>query len=316
MSDVHRPATPRNRGDYDAPHQSPVTPAEDVRSIFINQIAWSAVLAGVVISLVVHVILNMIGVGIGASTLNPTAGASENPSVTGFSIGAGIWWTVAGIIAAAAGGYAAGRLSGTSKESTAAWHGLTAWALTTLVILFLIATTIGGVVGGAFQMMGNAAGNVASATGGAMQTAAQTAGPALVSGTTDPFSSIEQSIRGTSGGNDPAALRDAAIASVRAAITGDPKQANEAKDRAAQAMAKAQNISVEEARTRVDQYEKQYRQTVDQAKQRAAEAADTAARAVSRGALFGSLALLLGALAGWFGGWFGAVEPTITRRRM
>jgi hypothetical protein len=314
MVDVHHPATPRNRGDYDAPHQSPVTPAEDVRSIFINQIAWSAVLAGVVISLVVHVILNMIGVGIGASTLNPTAGATENPSVSGFTIGAGIWWTVAGIIAALAGGYAAGRLSGTSKESTAAWHGLTAWALTTLVILFLIATTIGGIVGGAFQMMGNAAGNIASATGGAMQTAAQTAGPALVSGTTDAFSSIEQSIRSTSGGNDPGALRDAAIASVRAAITGDPKQANEAKDRAAQAIAKAQNISVDEARTQVDQYEKQYRQTVDQAKQRAAEAADTTARAVSRGALFGSLALLLGALAGWFGGWFGAVEPTITRR--
>jgi hypothetical protein len=132
----------------------------------------------------------------------------------------------------------------------------------------------------------------------AMQTAAQNAGPALVSGTSDPFSSIEQSIRGTSEGNDPAALRDAAIASVRAAITGDPKQASEAKDRAAQAIAKAEKISVEEARTRVDQHEKQYRQTVDQAKQRAAEAADTTARAVSRGALFGSLALLLGALAG------------------
>jgi len=182
----------------------------------------------------------------------------------------------------------AGRLSGTSKESTAAWHGLAAWALTTLIIPFLIATTIGGVLGGAFQMMGTAANSVASATGGAVQTVAQSVGPALTSGAADPFSTIERSIRAASGGNDPAVMRDAAIASVRAAIAGDPKQANEAKDRAAQALAKAQNITVEDARRQVDEYEKQYRQAIDQAKQRASEAADTAARAVSRGALFGS----------------------------
>jgi hypothetical protein len=39
MADV-LPDTPRNRGDYDAPHTSPVTPAEDVRSIMLNRVSW------------------------------------------------------------------------------------------------------------------------------------------------------------------------------------------------------------------------------------------------------------------------------------
>ena len=40
MADTVRPDTPRNRGDYDAPHVSPVTPAEDARSILLNKVSW------------------------------------------------------------------------------------------------------------------------------------------------------------------------------------------------------------------------------------------------------------------------------------
>jgi cobalamin biosynthesis Mg chelatase CobN len=107
-------------------------------------------------------------------------------------------------------------------------------------------------------------------------------------------------------------LRDAAVSAVRALVTADPQQQQDARERAAQAIAKAQNISVEQARTQVAQYEQQYRQAVDSAKQTATRAAENATKAISRGALLGALALVLGALAGWFGGRMGAVDPTIT----
>ena len=73
-----------NRGDYDAPHMSPITPDEDARTILINKISWSAVLAGVVVALVTQLILNMLGVGIGGLPLLPremertTAGLVED----------------------------------------------------------------------------------------------------------------------------------------------------------------------------------------------------------------------------------------------
>src|SRR5919112_1996232 len=313
MAEDIRPNTPRNRGDTDAPHMSPVTPAEDARTILINQISWGAVLAGVVVMLVTQLILNLLGIGIGAATLDPAAGAAENPSASSFSIGAGIWVALSGIIASLAGGYAAGRLAGKPKESTAAWHGLTAWAFTTLVVFYLLTTTVGGILGGAYRTVTSALGNVAQTVGSTAQTAAQVAAPNLPR-VADPFSAIEQSIRGASGGNDPAALRDSAVAAVRAAVTGNQQQATEARERAAQAIARAQGIPVEQARTQVQQYEQQYRQSVDQARQQTTEAADAAASAVSTGALLAALGLILGAVAAWFGGRMGTVEPTITAR--
>ena len=215
---------------------------------------------------------------------------------------AALWWTVAGIIAALIGGYVAGRLSGRPKVSTAGWHGITSWALTTLLIFWLLTSTIGAVVGGAFATVGNAAGGLG--------TAATAAAPALANA--DPFASIEDQVRSASGGEDPAALRDAAIAAMRSAVTGDPAQAQDAQERAAQALARAQNVPLEQARADVASYAQQYQQAVDQAKQKAAEVAQATTKVVATGALFGFFALLLGAIASWFGGRLGTVNPTIT----
>ena len=255
---------------HDAPHLSPATPAEDQRTILLNEIAWGAVLAGVVVALVTQLLLNMLGLGIGIATLDP--GTGDNPSAASLSIGAGIWWTLSGIIASLVGGYAAGRLSGRPKEATAAWHGLTAWAFTTLVIFYLLSSTVGGVLGGVYN-------TVSGALGGLGRTAATTAGAAApaLSQMADPFTAIESSVRDASGGNDPAALRDTAVTAMRAVLTGDQAQAHEARERAARPIARAQNIPIEEARSQVAGYEQQYRQAVEQARQQATEAADAAA---------------------------------------
>jgi hypothetical protein len=305
-----QPETPRSRGDRDAPYATAVTPEEDMRTILINRISWGAVLAGVVIALVTQLILNLLGLGIGASTFDPAAGTG--PSAATFSVGAGLWWIISGILAALAGGYAAGRLAGQPKEASGGWHGLTAWALATLIIFALLTTTAGAIAGGALRFLGGLAGGAAQTLGTTAQTAVQAVAPGITQAA-DPIAGIERAVRDASGGNDPAALRDAAVSAVRAAMTADPGQAQDARDRAAQALAKAQGVPVDEARAQIGRYEQQYRQAVDQAKQQAAAAAQTATTAVSRGALFGSVALLLGAIASWLGGRMGAVDPTITR---
>jgi hypothetical protein len=300
-----RPDTPRNRGESDAPHLSPATPAEDQRTVLLNEVSWAAVFAGVVVALVTQLLLNMLGLGIGVATLDP--GTGDNPSASALSIGAGVWWTLSGVLASLAGGYAAGRLSGRPKEATAAWHGLTAWAFTTLVVFWLLSSAVGGVLGGVYNTVSGALGGL----GRTAATAASTAAPALAQAA-DPFAAIERSVREAAGGDDPAALRDAAVTAVRGMLTGDPAQAQEARERAAQAVARARNVPIEQAREQVAGYERQYRQTVDQARRQATEAADAAARVVSRGALFGFFALALGAVAAWFGGRAGAVYPTLT----
>ena len=293
-----------SRSDPDLPNVSPVSPADDARTILVNNVSWGGVLAGVVAGLVTQLILNLIGIGIGASTLNPTTG--DNPSASGFSIGAGLWWALSGIIAAFVGGYVASRLSGRPKASTGGWHGLTSWALTTLVIFYLLTTAVGSIIGGAYNTVSSAIGGVGHAVG----TVAQTAVPALSQGT-DPVGAMQQALSAPP--SDPAAnMKDATTSLAKALASGDEAQAADAREKVAQAMAKQQNISVDQARARVAAYETQFRDKAAQAKQQAAEAADTAAKSVSRGALLGSLALILGAIASWFGGRAGTVDPTVT----
>jgi hypothetical protein len=268
---------------------------DDAHTIMINRVAWGAIFAGVVLALVVQVLLTMLGAGIGIATLDP--GTADNPAASSFSIAAAIWWVVSGIIAAFAGGYIAARMSGRTVPTTGALHGLTTWAFTTLLVLYLLTTTAGSLVGGVLS-------SVASAIGGMGQTVAESAAPMLAEA--DPLEAIERQVRAT--GTDPEALTNTAVNAMRQLVTGqgDPEQARQ---QAAEALAEARNIPVEQAQEQVVQIEQQYQETVAQAEQAATEAADTAASAISTGALVAFVALVLGAIAAWFGGRSGVVHP-------
>jgi hypothetical protein len=303
-------STEVSRSNHHVPPQtSEVAPADEIRTIMLNQVAWGALFAGAALALVTQIILNMIGFGIGLSTIDIAQG--DTPSAGTISMGAGIWFVLSGILAAGFGGYIAGRLSGKASESTAAYHGLISWAISTLAVVYLLSAAASGLVGGALSTASSALGGAGKVLGGSVQTAVQTAAPSL-NNVSDPMSAIENKVRGASGGQDPTALREAAATAVRAALSGDPSQQAAANDKAADALAKAQNISQDEAKAQVSQYQQQYKETLAKTKEQAKQAADTAAKRASQGALFGALALLLGALAAFFAGRASAVTPTVS----
>ncbi|KKZ83555.1 hypothetical protein RPHASCH2410_PD01315 (plasmid) [Rhizobium phaseoli Ch24-10] len=62
-------------------------------------------------------------------------GTSDNPSATTLSVSTALWFVVSGLIASFIGGYVASRLSGRRVRSTGALHGVTSWAVTTLVVV-------------------------------------------------------------------------------------------------------------------------------------------------------------------------------------
>ncbi|MBS3652143.1 PhnA-like protein [Pseudaminobacter sp. 19-2017] len=270
-------------------------------TVMLHKVSWGAVFAGVIIALVVQVLLTLLGLGIGVGTLSPRAGS--NTDVSTFSIVAAIWYIVSGIIAAYLGGYIAARLSGKSDPATGAFHGLTTWALTTLVIIYLVTTAVGGLVGGVFS-------GISYAVGGLGQTVARTAAPLVA--TSNPLEALEAQIRAT--GADPQALNNAAANAIRALVTGDQANADAARQQAAEALARARNIPVDQAKQQVAQIEQQYRQTVDRTKQQAEQAADAASSVLSKGALAAFVALVLGAIAGWYGGRSGVVHPEFANR--
>jgi polyhydroxyalkanoate synthesis regulator phasin len=117
----------------------------------VRRISWGAILAGVVIALVVQLVLGILGLGIGASTINPL---SEANPVAGIGTGAGIWFAVSLLLALFAGGYVAGRMAGIPRRQDGLLHGLLTWGLTILLTFYLLTTTVGSLIGGTARVLG------------------------------------------------------------------------------------------------------------------------------------------------------------------
>jgi hypothetical protein len=124
------------------------------RRVFFDRstFSWSSVLAGVVAALIVHVLLVMLGLGIGLLSVDTSTVAT---SPVGVSWGAFLYWAISGIIAAFVGGWIAGTVS---PAGTGGAHGLAAWAVATLIVVG--AATLG--VGSTASIANNLVGPIAS----------------------------------------------------------------------------------------------------------------------------------------------------------
>lgn len=122
-------------------------------SAILKRISWGAIFAGVVIALAVQLVLSLLGIGIGASTIDPLN--QQNPG-KGLGIGAAVWFVISSLIATYAGAWVAGRLSGAPRTTDGTLHGVLTWAAATLLTMFLLTSAVGGVIGGAAGLLSRA----------------------------------------------------------------------------------------------------------------------------------------------------------------
>ena len=123
-------------------------------------VSWRAIFAGTFTVLSILLILNLIGLAIGLSTIEPTEEA--NP-LSGIGTGALIWWIVSNLIALFAGGFVAARVGVSLTDISGVVQGIMTWALYTLISVWLLTTIVGTIISG----VGSAVGGVISATGDA-----------------------------------------------------------------------------------------------------------------------------------------------------
>jgi hypothetical protein len=121
---------------------------------FANRISWAAILAGAVLTLAIQLMLSLLGVGVGAATINPNAGQN---AMSGLGAGSILWLIFSSIIALFVGGCVAGRLSGFTKRVDGLIHGAVVWGATTLVTLYFLTSAAGGLISGAAGMVGGIA---------------------------------------------------------------------------------------------------------------------------------------------------------------
>lgn len=111
----------------------------------LRHVSWGAIFAGLSIALALQILLGLLGIGLGFSILDPTDPVG---GVRAWGIGTGIYFVLVQILSLFAGGYVAARLAPARRDQTAIFHGLSIWALATIVMVGLGGIGVGLAVGG------------------------------------------------------------------------------------------------------------------------------------------------------------------------
>ncbi len=140
--------------ETDLLHERAARPFEGMK------ISWGGVFGGVLAGIGALMLLTSLGLAIGISATDPT-----DPDGSALGIGAAVWTGFSLLVALFLAGWASTRLSMLWERTTAMFEGVLVWVLSLILILYLTASGIGLVAGGAFNLVGNTAQAVGGAAG-------------------------------------------------------------------------------------------------------------------------------------------------------
>ncbi len=121
-------------------------------SRYLNRISLSAIIAGVAVALVFQLALNLLGISLGANSINPLT--EQNPIDTRIALPAVLWIVASALISLFAGGYVASHMAGSVEREDGVLHGISAWAIATIISLAFMTSAIGSIVGTASNVLG------------------------------------------------------------------------------------------------------------------------------------------------------------------
>ncbi len=146
MVDIEKTGELRRRStDY-------VGPGVGLTAVPRRGVSWGSIFAGAVLASIISLVLNMLGVGIGAVSVSPQGG-----NLQGLGIGTGIWVVVASLFALFVGGWAAARLSSSATRGEGVLHGLITWGFVTIFAVYLIGNAMSSIIGGATGLVSQVA---------------------------------------------------------------------------------------------------------------------------------------------------------------
>ena len=299
------------------------------------RISWGAIFAGAVMALVTQLAFSLLGLGLGASALNPY---DENPA-GGLGMGAAIWTLLSVLISLYTGGYVAGRLAGMPRAQDSMLHGLVTFGLTSLLGFYLLTSGIGKVIGGAGSLVSSVVSSATHAAGDAAPGLLDSAKDKLKDSGIDTSNiqgQVDQLLRQTgkpelqpenlqnraqnagdqaqATGQNAAQNPNATDTDVKGLVNrlfGQNKDVANAADRDAlvNVIMSRTGKSRPEAEGIVNNYQQTYEQSkakaqqvAEEAKEKGLAAADAARKGAAKAGLAASLALLLGAIAAAVGG--------------
>jgi hypothetical protein len=288
-----------------------------------HSVSWGAILCGVVIALVVQFAMNLLGLSIGANTINPAYEA--NPVEPALNTAAVLWIAGSTVLALFAGGWTAGRLAGTTNELNSILHGLVTWGLVTLISLMILASTVGGLISGLGRAVGQ---GISLVTSGAVETVPEVADSLSLQDET--LSVISNEVRGlvdaaragTNTTEDAGTPEDVRLQSTQTQFDtledlqfnnrlvqflNDDSADETARQEIVTLLAERTGLSEQEASARLDQWQQTYTEIRTQAEETARQVGQlvTDTLAAVSGILF--TAMVVGAFAAGIGGYAAAI---------
>jgi hypothetical protein len=263
------------------------------------RISWGAIFAGGLVAVVVGAMLNVLGLAVGTTAINP-AEPGATPGAGTFGVAGGIWLLVANLIGLAAGGWVAARLSGMADDTDGMLHGLSVWAVSVLVSAMLL----GNVVAGAASTAASGASALLGGAGQAASEAVRAAAPQLT-GTLDADALAARLREGLATGGEPARMSSDQRRTEMAQLLGQRLRQGDflagQRERLAQLVAAEYDLPANEAEARISRLEGEARQVAARAETEARAAAQATAEAAATAAYWVFAALLLGAIAAVLG---------------
>ena len=114
------------------------------------RVRWSAVLAGWAVGLATQLVLTLVGLALGAWSID----LKDAEPAAGVPVGTGIWTGLSLLLSAFIGGYITARMSGSSLRSDGLYHGVIVWGVNWLVFAWLTTTAMAMMLGGVFSAFG------------------------------------------------------------------------------------------------------------------------------------------------------------------
>ncbi|WP_447985048.1 hypothetical protein [Nitrospira sp. Nam74] len=182
-----------------------------------SRIKWGALLAGWVVGLATQMMLTLLGLAIGAWSIDLRA----SEAMQGIPLGTGIWTGLSMLIAAFVGGYVAARLAGAANRMDGVYHGATVWGLNWLAFAWLTTTALSFMIGGIFSTLGTAIQSIGRGVGTA---ASKVASNANITLSTDDIRKQVESVLAATGKQElqPEQIKKDAGAATEKAQSGQP----------------------------------------------------------------------------------------------
>ncbi|NKE44715.1 hypothetical protein HB662_07995 [Roseomonas frigidaquae] len=275
-----------------------------------SRVSWGAIISGGLVAVTVGAMFNILGVAVGAGTIDPMI-PGETPDASTFGIAGAIWLLVSNLLGLACGGYVAARLSGTADDTDGVLHGLSVWAIAFLVSAVLLGNVAAGTARGVGALVQGAASSATSAASEALPQAADLS--------VNPEALAERLQSALQSGGDPTTMtedqRRAEITRILAERARSGSFTPAARDRLT-ALASAEfELPQDQAAQRIQELEAEATRLTERAETEARQAAEAAANAAATGAYWLFATLLLGAAAAVVGAKVGTRKTVLLATR-